>query len=157
VFFTVSLLTHHSGSLSGLFFLLFASKAYIIFISLLLLFYFTYFGSPTFTLNFVYVYLLLCISLILHSTQTCSGAPFLHWFSCSDFYHTDSPPSSGLARSLPCPTYSYTYHNLSIHGLFIALMMVAVSSSEMSSYIGKYLPDYMVLHPRIEPSSYTLL
>jgi hypothetical protein len=36
-------------------------------------------------------------------------------------------------------------------------MMAAVSSSEMSSYIGKYLPDYMVLHPRIESSSYTLL
>jgi hypothetical protein len=43
----------------------------------------------------------------------------------------------GPARALPCPTYSYIYHSLSVHSSFITLMKEAVSSSETSVNIYK--------------------
>jgi hypothetical protein len=46
------------------------------------------------------------------------------------------PPSPiGLAKLLPCPTCSYILTRFLMHGLHIALMMEAVSTSEMMANI----------------------
>jgi hypothetical protein len=58
--------------------------------------------------------------------------------------------ATGPARGLPCSTYSFIYHNLSMHSVFITLKMEAASSSEMlvSIYLIKrsYIPEDNHLH-----------
>lgn len=85
------------------------------------------FLSSFYTLYFLFtsMYLALCAPYSLAEVP-----PFYHWLPFSAYPHS-SPVPIDAARTLPCPTCSYTYPKFSKSSLHTALMTKAGSSFEM--------------------------